>query len=494
MQDLPHHVWYQVGQYLSSRDLHQMMSLNTAFFQVFLRCRYKEIEIHGWHKNWRRKLERVRDPMIGKYVTQLQLSINATFVERSDLGEFLDEIMSSMDSIPNLSGLSLCGSAYERVDPESFDLVDTLPELDNELNEFFISLWKKTGGNLRRLEISGMIRFCQLAIPPAPSLPALEQLIVDIPYLHESNFAQDSLFDQLLPFINDLAEQLHMLEFKNINICGTTDIGLMFSRLTMFPNLEELSLGIWGLDAEQCFTVRQFIVGQASMSKQLALNLELELSSLDYPLETVLLCSTREQPFPNGVMLSALTISGEFNLNNLLNIIPKHAQTLQHLDIRNWISTNEDIQCLTSSVSKLTELTSLSIFLGKLDVNILSPAFSHIRKLKIHCWEIGMWMIVPWPYLRTKLEAHRAQLRQWKLNDLSIFLNCFALEHKTMKRFTQLIPSVQSFYGTGDMQTPPDFTQVTHKELMKYVMRSSARSRWNKSIGGLRRLRNLIST
>ncbi|KAF9004068.1 hypothetical protein BDQ17DRAFT_1355479, partial [Cyathus striatus] len=111
-------------------------------------------------------------------------------------------------------------------------------------------------------------------------------------------------------------------------------------------------------------------------------------------------------------------------------------------------------------------LSSLSLDVPKLDLwllSLLSKEIPHVKSLRLDSSKIDHLLVG----LQSRC-PHAESLDEWKLNDLSLYYKMLPLDNTTMKEIAQLIPSIKSFWGTGDMDSPPESRckQWSHSQLI----------------------------
>ncbi|KAF9004065.1 hypothetical protein BDQ17DRAFT_475442 [Cyathus striatus] len=178
------------------------------------------------------------------------------------------------------------------------------------------------------------------------------------------------------------------------------------------------------------------------------------------------------------------------------SVIRAHSETLRNLDFTSCCfrpSARHRLRDLILTVSLCTQLSSLCLEVSKLDpwlLVVLSADLPNIESLRLNCAKIDLRLVGIWVRLHSRNvivcsfwnvkhpQSLRVQtLRAWKLHDLSIFYRGKPLNNKTMKQISRHIPSVQSFWKTGDMDTPPAppyYMQWKHSRFVLDLWRSAA--------------------
>ncbi|KAF9004066.1 hypothetical protein BDQ17DRAFT_475510 [Cyathus striatus] len=161
---LPPELWQSIGSYLSEHTLQRMMCVNSAFFRMYMKIRYKMVVI-SWEKSKAREQVRsLRGSMLSGYVNHLRLCLSPA--RPPSFEDFTDELLAAVRSMVNLKEISLYFHGSQDDNPE-------------DLQQFFASLWSIVGDFLQSLELSGSLRQYDGYIPSHLLLPSLQRFILN---------------------------------------------------------------------------------------------------------------------------------------------------------------------------------------------------------------------------------------------------------------------------------------------------------------------------
>ncbi|KAG5652719.1 hypothetical protein H0H81_003970 [Sphagnurus paluster] len=257
---IPNDVWIYIAEFIPSKTLRNLYSINSLFLDLALNERYKEVNFLQINYRTIEFLEHISDPNISSRVRRLRINpVWFNLESTSPKISLRDRLVLSIRSRRSLDALfSACKKAKRRnrIDALTTDLVVHLFNVTTfilvtryqphpkALALFLSKSWAAFGSNLRRLTLNAPLGDFAALLPSPFALVSLEELTLRFSTdLSSDDPAVDTeiLTNVISPFLQQISPRL-----KNLNLMSSAlgDHSILFHTLGHMSSLTTLSLNI----------------------------------------------------------------------------------------------------------------------------------------------------------------------------------------------------------------------------------------------------------
>ena len=289
--EIPRDVWLYLAQFIPDDDLRKMITLNSAFFDLGMNARYRDVRLHFLGEQEIKHLVRLmqvtdlsvptsaelcsRDPAVAKRIRSFSIDphidSSLTGISKNNSGDNGDghsrqkfwrrgvDVLKKRvrdrqqqghqeESIQQYS-LTLEGLEHALVDAVSG--WSNLREFSarwwdsaqlQQLESFLPTAWSTFGPSLRKVTLAGSTASLRTLVSAAQRLPSLRDLCFEI--THDILRADDvadmaTLADVIAPFINSVGPTLENLSVSSWG--ASVDLSEFFLKLGSFPRLRHFT-------------------------------------------------------------------------------------------------------------------------------------------------------------------------------------------------------------------------------------------------------------
>ncbi|KDR80901.1 hypothetical protein GALMADRAFT_241405 [Galerina marginata CBS 339.88] len=271
MTAIPHEIWMHIAQFLPASVLQDLLSVNSAFFEVAMDYRYRQMSFAYLDNRMLRSLARLKDPAVAKRVRILhvypgflkealereKIDSEPTILRRSLRAKLVDigNLLLEQKLFPKHPRIRLMRSLKRTEDVVQI-MLEVLSGLPN-VNEYYVTwcglpsisatavpfLSTIFQANLRKLSLELSLENMQNLLTPSFKVENLQELHLTI---HSENInsvseRNDILRTHLAPAISQLRSTLQTLTIQSWE---PADLSPMLFAIKCLPVLKELSIAI----------------------------------------------------------------------------------------------------------------------------------------------------------------------------------------------------------------------------------------------------------
>ncbi|RDB18296.1 hypothetical protein Hypma_000554 [Hypsizygus marmoreus] len=259
--NVPSDIWIYISQFIPTKALRNLYSVNRVFLHLALNERYKEISFLQVNQKTLKVLEHLRDPNISSRVrrvrvnplwfnlppapTKSKCSLRSIILRYSpfDLGRSADTSIRDNRFHRQRINILTTEIVLSFTNVTSFAIVTRYFPHPEAFHPFLSNAWHTFGSNLQRLTINGPLRGFDAFLPSPGDLKSLEDLTLrfSTDLLSDESADVEWLFEIVSPFLRELSSRLRKL---NIMSSALGDHSSLFHALHDTSNLVSLSLDI----------------------------------------------------------------------------------------------------------------------------------------------------------------------------------------------------------------------------------------------------------
>ncbi|TFK70333.1 hypothetical protein BDN72DRAFT_839267 [Pluteus cervinus] len=477
--DIPAEIWLQIADFLPD---HQLFAVNSFLFHVVMKAKYKNVHLKNVEPTNLRLVKRLLDPFVGGLIKGLHLRLQHVkdIVRHPDPERSIrNRITDALSKLPApsrfkkgapevhdhstypfdefIKGLIAAFPLMTNLEMFCIDSWDVLPTYD--LRPFWAAAWSSFGPHLRRLSLGGNLDGYRIFIESNPPTASLKELAMEftnsVIRLDDAAELERAILQHVVPFINRLAPQL---EFLKLWSWASVELSSLFANLDPFPSLHTFSIrtAFNKSFASDPSGLTNMLLQSASTLQQLELRLNPTGAAIDPTPERLLsewlstLMSDEKRP-SSLQTLQIYPTPTAVGFDALLSGIRANSGSLTTLGVRDRYLQLHEIQQLVEALGSQPVLTGLRLNVWRLTaevVDFLALKLPHLRVLSLYVGDT--------PLNEPAMEVFHADMEKrsypnWKLYDIGVWQGGFGMGEGTMSLLARCIPTVRSFWGTGEM-------------------------------------------
>ncbi|KAH9479266.1 hypothetical protein JR316_0007854 [Psilocybe cubensis] len=497
MRAIPHEIWLHIAHFLPALVLQDLLTVNSAFFQLAMDCRYRQMSFAYLDNRMLRRLARLKDPLVAKRVRILHVYPGflkeALDKERHDPEPILRR--SLRDKLVDIANLVLEPKrptkhprirllrTLKRAEDVVQLMLEVLSGLPN-VTDYYVTwcgmpsisatavpfLSTVFQGNLRKLSLDLSLENMRNLLTPSFKVDNLQELQLTI---HSENI--DSVWERneiltahLAPAISRLRSTLRILMIQSWE---PADLSPLLCAVKRLPALEQLVIAV-PVESTHLGDPRglaQFLSVHRLSLRTLCLRatqiggrgLTPDLVSFDTWIRSAI----------NGVNLPKLRVldisSNLFPVYTSLSCLSQFASTITSLSLTGCYRTFDDVEEVVSMLSGRKQgLSRLRIGLVSLSpqlIDIISTKLSQLHRLELvvkyilpHAWDCPEFTsVVTGAGQQAEQidlflsEMSTRQYSHWNLEHMSVLADFLPYrphyESLLEQVFMRCIPSIRTF-------------------------------------------------
>ncbi|KAF8206345.1 hypothetical protein K438DRAFT_1578002 [Mycena galopus ATCC 62051] len=475
MPEIPTELVLYIASFLSNDELLKLVGVNIHFYNLALDLRYSNLLVETLDDATEKLLRRLRciprlsavvccspsisrDPIPASRVRRL--AVRPKVAKRPMSPTLLQKLYAAaarrQTIIDALIPVFAAGgfTSLECFEVESWALS---PEYD--MQSFFRSAWSAFGRQLEAIFVAGRLETLRQFVASDPQLVSCTALSLQLTSELTPLAAVDGiLVNSLAPFINGLAPHLRALKIVS---WSTLDLSALFLNLDHFPHLHDFHLRApFNLAFSNPTGLTALLERHSPTLDIVQLRLNPAGSAMDPNSEQPLsqwFASHRANPavFANLKRLRLYPTNLDSGFYALLMYIERSAHSLTTLVVQDRYLVLDEIAALITPLSHRAADEGLQTL--HLNVRVWNVELFDLIALKLPGLKnLSLYIGGSHPHGREATELFFTELQThsfiaWGLRDIGVWQGGSEVSSRTMRLLAKCIPSVQSFWGNGNM-------------------------------------------